>query len=195
MKQAACWIKAVLLTVLVVANLGVCAETRADDLPRAAASPLSGVSFDDKPLMLPLQRNFQMAMLTAGSELGRSCGRMEAYGWRMSQTEQGRVNQIFNNTVDRLRLLGYQIEPQSLTSVSKDITLFTADRSDRHFMFLWSAGELGLVLNLCETSPPVPNSYRPAPGSAAGTGISGSPRCNPDQKCFRKIGAARCGGF
>jgi len=128
---------------------------KAVDLPLAAASPLTGVSFEDRPLLLPVQRNFQMAMLTAGSELGRSCGHMEAYGWRMGQEEQGRVNQIFNNTADRLRLLGYDITPHALTSVSKDITLFTADRADKHFMFLWSAGELGLVLNICETSAPI----------------------------------------
>ncbi|MDR3425561.1 MAG: hypothetical protein P4M13_10910 [Alphaproteobacteria bacterium] len=149
--------KAVLAAVLAVFILGFFAQARAADLPLAAASPLTGVAFDDRPLMLPVQRNFQMAMLTAGSELGRSCGRMEAYGWRMSQTEQARVNQIFNNTVDRLRLLGYTIAPQTLTSVSKDITLFTADRANKHFLFLWSAGELGLVLNLCETTAPAPS--------------------------------------
>ncbi len=105
--------------------------------------------------MLPVQRNFQMAMLTASSELGRSCGRMESYGWRMGQAEQQRVNQIFNTTVDRLRGGGYAVEARAPTSVSNDITLFTADRSDRHFIFMWSAGELGLVMVLCESSPPL----------------------------------------
>jgi hypothetical protein len=160
MKYAAGWKKSVLAVILVAAVCGGVSSVRAADLPVAAASPLTGVAFDDKPLMLPLQRNFQMAMLTAGSELGRTCGPIEAYGWRMSQTEQGRVNQIFNNTVDRLRLVGYTITPQTLSSVSSDITLFTADRADRHFLFLWSAGELGLVLNLCETSSPVPVSHQ-----------------------------------
>src|ERR1700761_4664294 len=87
------------------------------DLPLAAGSPLAGFAFDDRPLLLPVQRNFQMAMLTAGSELGRSCGRMEAYGWRMAPSEQQRVNVIFNNTVDRLRGLGYSIESQAPSSV------------------------------------------------------------------------------
>ncbi len=162
MKHTSLWTKVVLAAVLTVAVTGFAAQARATDLPLAAASPLTGVAFDDRPLLLPVQRNFQMAMLTAGSELGRSCGKMEAYGWRMSQTEQARVNQVFNNTVDRLRLLGFSISPQVLSSVSKDITLFTADRADKHFMFLWSAGELGLVLNLCETSPPVASDRRTA---------------------------------
>src|ERR1700761_1143457 len=89
----------------------------AGDLPLAAGSPLAGFAFDDRPLLLPVQRNFQMAMLTAGSELGRSCGKMEAYGWRMSAAEQQRVKQIFTNTVDRLRGLGYSIEAQAPSSV------------------------------------------------------------------------------
>ena len=132
MKLFARWIRAALLTALVVASLGISAPARADDLPRAAAAPLTGVAFDDKPLLLPVQRNFQMAMLTAGSELGRSCGRMEAYGWRMSQTEQARVNQIFNNTVDRLRLLGYGIEPQTYLAdvLTKLVNLWPAARVD-----------------------------------------------------------------
>ncbi len=152
-----------LAVMAMVASLVTAMPVNANDLPLAASSPLTGVAFDDRPLLLPVQRNFQMAMLTAGSEMGRSCGKMEAYGWRMSQTEQGRVNQIFNNTVDRMRLMGYTIEPQTLTSVSNDITLFTADRADKHFIFLWSAGELGLVMNLCETSAPVAATYRPSP--------------------------------
>ena len=106
--------------------------------------------------MLPVQRNFQMAMLTASSELGRSCGRMEAYGWRMDGNEQDRVNQLFNNTVDRMRAQGYVVEAKAPTSVARDVTLFTADRTDRHLLFLWSAGEIGLVMVLCETSAPLP---------------------------------------
>src|ERR1700761_6844235 len=64
------------------------------DLPLAAGSPLAGFAFDDRPLLLPVQRNFQMAMLTASSQIGRSCGKMESYGWRLKQTEQQRVNII-----------------------------------------------------------------------------------------------------
>jgi hypothetical protein len=161
MKSATFWTKVILSAVLAVVVTLFATQTYAADLPLAAASPLTGVAFDDRPLLLPVQRNFQMAMLTASSEMGRSCGKMEAYGWRMSQTEQARVNQIFNNTVDRMRMTGYAIAPQKLTSLSSDITLFTADRPDKHFIFLWSAGELGLVMTLCETSAPLPVSQRP----------------------------------
>jgi hypothetical protein len=136
----------------------------ATDLPLAPESVLAGVSFDDKPLILPVQRNFQMAMLTAGSELGRSCGKMEAYGWRMNQSEQGRVDRIFSTMVDRLRDLGYEVEMQSPTSVSRDITMFTADRGNKHLLSMWSAGDIGLVMVLCQTSAP-PRGRMAAPPS------------------------------
>ena len=131
----------------------------AADLPLANGSPLVGITFDDKPLLLPVQRNFQMAMLTASSELGRSCGRMEAYGWRMSQQEQGRVNGIFNGTVERLRSLGYTIASEAPASVSHDITLFSADKADKHYLFMWSAGEIGLVMTLCESTAPAGSKF------------------------------------
>ncbi|MGE0108886.1 MAG: hypothetical protein AB7S81_03870 [Bdellovibrionales bacterium] len=127
----------------------------AADLPTASSSPLARIQFSDAPLVLPVQRNFQMAMLTAGSELGRSCGTLESYGWRLDRQEQGRVNQIFNNAVDQIRAQGFTVETQQVSAVSEDVTLFTADRADRHMLFLWSAGDIGLVLVLCETSAPI----------------------------------------
>jgi len=127
----------------------------ASNLPTAAGSPIAGIAFDDSPLMLPDHRNFQMAMITASSEMGRSCGKMESYGWRLSPEEQNRVNLIFNNTVDRLRAQGFTVQSHESKNVSFDVTLFTADRADKHLLTLWSAGEIGLVMVLCETSKPV----------------------------------------
>jgi len=149
------FMRSLALAALLSFSVMASAPVLAADLPLAAASPLAGFAFDDRPLQLPPQRNFQMALLTAGSELGRSCGKMEAYGWRMGDTEQQRVNQIFNATVDRLRGLGYSVESQAPSSVSSDITLFTADKADKHLLFMWSAGEIGLVMVLCETPAPL----------------------------------------
>ena len=143
------------LMMLLVAAVGRGAPALAADMPTAAGSPIAGISFDDRPLILPVQRNIQMAMLTASSELGRSCGRMEAYGWRTASDEQGRVNLLFNNVVDRLRAQGFAVESKTVNSVSRDVTMFIADRTDKHLIFLWSAGEIGLVMVLCETSAPV----------------------------------------
>lgn len=150
------FLKKVLMGLLILGCvLPFLGDALAADMPSAAGSPIAGITFDDRPLMLPVQRNFQMAMLTASSEMGRSCGRMEAYGWRLSGEEQQRVNQIFNNTVDRLRAQGYVVETKSASSVSRDVTLFSADRSDKHLILMWSAGEIGLVMVLCETSEPL----------------------------------------
>ncbi|NTU77422.1 MAG: hypothetical protein HGA90_06385, partial [Alphaproteobacteria bacterium] len=149
--------KHVVMTLLMALGLWLAPmPLRAGDLPTAAGSPLAGITFDDRPLLLPVQRNFQMAMLIAGSEMGRTCSRMEAYGWRMAPEEQQRVNQIFNNTIDRMRAQGFAIEAKDSHSVSRDVTLFTADRPDKHLIFMWSAGEIGLVMVLCETSAPLP---------------------------------------
>jgi len=151
---------------------------RASDMPQAAGSPSAGITFDDRPLMLPIQRNFQMAMLTASSELGRSCGQMEAYGWRMGANEQQRVNQIFNNTVDRMRAQGFAVESKSPSSVSRDVTMFTADRPDKHLLFMWSAGEIGLVMVLCETSAPIAPTPQAAAAGTLGT-LGGTPAPAP----------------
>lgn len=156
-------------TAFLLALIVTALPARAADMPTAAGSPIAGINFDDRPLLLPVQRNFQMAMLTTSTELGRTCGKMEAYGWRLGNDEQARVNQIFNNTVDRLRAQGYTVETQTSRSISSDVTLFTADRDDKRLMFLWSAGEIGLVMVLCQTSAPLaptPRNILAAPDTA-----------------------------
>jgi len=148
-------LKIMFVALLMLGTINASPRVLAADLPLATSSPLVGINFDDRPLALPSQRNFQMAMLTVSSELGRSCGKMESYGWRMNQSEQRRVEQIFNTTVDHLREAGYGVETKTPTSVSSDITVFTADRMDKHFIFMWSAGEIGLAMVVCETSAPM----------------------------------------
>lgn len=128
------------------------ATALAADLPLASGSNLAGFAFNDRPIQLPIERNFQMAMITASGDIGRSCGKIEAYGWRLSPNDQLRVNQIFNDTVNGLRDLGYRVEPQTPTSVSRDVTLITADRPNRHFILMWSAGDIGLVMTMCDSS-------------------------------------------
>ena len=140
---------------------------QAANLPLATDSKVAGINFGDKPFLLPVQRNFQMAMLVASSELGRSCGKMEAFGWQMDAKEQARVNQIFNDTVDSMRSQGYVVEAKAPASVARDVTLFTADRTDKHVLFMWSAGEVGLVLVACETSAPLPATRTAVPTEAS----------------------------
>ncbi|MEQ1653227.1 MAG: hypothetical protein ABL897_12120, partial [Hyphomicrobium sp.] len=147
-----------------------CGAVQAVDLPQAATSPVAGITFDDPPIPLPVAHNFQIAMQTAASELGLSCRGVESYGWRMQQSEQQRVNAIFTTTVERLRSLGYLVEARTPSSVDRDITVFTAHRRDKDLLVMWSAGELGLVLLMCDAQP----------ATVAGTGRSGL--STPQQK-------------
>ena len=159
----------VLFAVLALVETSLAAPSWANELPLVSASPLTGVKFDDFPLVLPVQSNFQMALSTVSGQLGRTCGKMEAYGWRMETSEQGRVNQIFEKTVGRIRSSGYSVAPQTLSSLSSDLTLLTVDKTDGHFIFLWSAGDLGLVLSLCETTAPMDSVYHAPVAVAAPT--------------------------
>jgi len=194
-------IKLAWMMALAVAFMGLAFPAQAGTLPVASSSLLAGIEFDDPPFALPVERNFQMALLSVSGELGRSCGKMEAFGWRMNKREQGRVNGIFKNTVDKLRSEGYAVTPGALKGGSKDVTLFTADRSNRHLLFLWSAGDTGLVLNLCESSAPLapthsPKSIGPAievfpllgDVSPATRGTFGTPKSGVDPDKFTPIG-------
>ncbi len=160
MKQHLRSINLALIAALVGVVSGIAPQARADDLPLAQKSPLTGVAFEDLPFQLPVERNFQMALLGVSSGIGRSCGKMEAYGWRMDQSEQERVNRIFKSTVERLSAAGYTVTPESVKGQTKDITLFTADSNNKHFMYLWSAADRGLVLNVCETNQPISATHR-----------------------------------
>lgn len=125
-------------------------QAYAAEVPTALSSPLAGVNFADPPVSLPVGQNFQTALTTVGQELNRTCGAMEAYGWRLQQSEQARVNQIFQTTVDALGAEGYRVEAKTPAAISQDISVFTADRPDKHLVVMWSAGELGLVMLLCD---------------------------------------------
>lgn len=140
---------------------------QADKPMPVSGSRLAGISFNDPPYALPVQRDFQMAMLTASGDLGRTCATMESYGWRLASGEQQRADAIFNNTVDGLRGQGFSIIAQKGRGRS-DVTVYTADRADKHLVLLWSAGESGLVLVMCQGSlPPSMRSLDAAPPSTA----------------------------
>ncbi|NDG05379.1 MAG: hypothetical protein EB121_08570, partial [Alphaproteobacteria bacterium] len=123
------------------------------DLPFAAESPIGGFAFDDRPVAVPVSHNFQVALNAASADMNRRCGNVEAYGWRLQANEQDRVNKIFNATADRMKNLGYQLKPQSPKNVARDVTVFSATKAERDLLLMWSAGDLGLVLLMCELQP------------------------------------------
>lgn len=119
-------------------------------LPESTESALAGLAFDDRPIVLPMSKNFQVAMSATAQELGGYCSSIESFGWRLKPTEQERVNQIFSTTAARLKGLNYLVRPRSPKSVTEDITVFSATRRDKDLLFMWSAGDAGLVLLICD---------------------------------------------
>lgn len=148
----------------------------ADQPETTAQLTLAGISFDDPPLRLPVTPKLQTALNQIAGDIGRHCTTQEAYGWRLQQTEQQRVNGIFSSAAAKLNTAGYNLAPQSPPSATRDITIFLAQRPAQDLLFLWSAGELGLVLLVCdapsgavETAPAVTPSeaeVQPAPKKA-----------------------------
>lgn len=124
-------------------------------LERANSSQLAGVTFDDQPLRMPESDAFRKPIDTVAYELGRPCRAREYLGWPLQQTEQARVDRIFGETVEKFRQRGYTVEPHTPKSAGADISVFTADQAtgefDRHILGLWTAGDVGLLLMLCET--------------------------------------------
>jgi hypothetical protein len=124
-------------------------------LERASSSQLAGVTFDDQPVRMPESEAFRRPMDTVAQELGRPCFAREYLGWPLQQTEQARVDRIFGETVEKFRQRGYNVFPHTPKSASEDISVFTADLTsggfDRHILGMWTAGDAGLLLMLCET--------------------------------------------
>lgn len=122
---------------------------------------LAGISFDDPPLALPVTPNLQQALNQIAGDIGRHCTTSAAYGWRLAQTEQQRVNTIFSNTAAHLNAAGFNLAPQTPPSATRDITIFLAQHSNRELLFMWSAGELGLVLLVCDAQSGIMLSDKP----------------------------------
>lgn len=120
-------------------------------------SALAGISFTDPPIQLPVTESFEDAMLNVATDLQRRCRTIEAYGWRLRQAEQKRVNDIFDSTALQLGAGKYKLQPRTPRSASPEVTVFTADKPDKSLLFLWSAGELGLVLLICDTDATPPS--------------------------------------
>jgi hypothetical protein len=136
-------------------------------LERASASQLSGVTFDDQPLRMPESESFRRSIDTVAFELGRPCRAREFLGWPLQQTEQTRVDRIFGETIEKFRQRGFTVLPHQPKAAGADISVFTADRTtgefDRHILGLWSAGDVGLLLMLCDTEAPPGTAKKAAP--------------------------------
>lgn len=128
-------------------------------LRRVSFSEISGVTFDDQPLRLSASEPFRRSLDTVSFELGRPCKNQEYLGWPMQQSEQTRVDHIFEATNERLKLRGYNLQPQKARSVGSDVSAFTADNGDKRLLGIWSAGDVGLLLLMCDSETPQELAY------------------------------------
>lgn len=132
---------------------------RSDSLRRVTASEIAGVTFDDQPLRMNASEAFRRSLDTVSFELGRPCKDQEYYGWPMQQSEQDRVNRIFEETNAKFKLRGFSVTPRAPRSVGRDVSAFTADRLDKRILGLWSAGDVGLLLLMCNAETPQEAAY------------------------------------
>ncbi len=129
---------------------------RSETLRRVSYSDLSGVTFDDQPLRMNASEAFRRSLDTVSFELGRPCKSQEYFGWPMQQNEQGRVDRIFEETNAKFKLRGYNLQPRKPRSVGSDVAAFTADRQSKRILGIWSAGDVGLLLLMCDSDAPAP---------------------------------------
>ena len=128
-------------------------ELQMRELPRAASSSVSNITFADAPKRLPIDTRFSQAIQTVAFNLSLACRQIEAYGWTLKPSEQSRVDAIFTDAATQLANYGYVVKPQNPVSAAEDITVYTATRPNApndHILFMWSAGDAGLLLLMCD---------------------------------------------
>lgn len=115
-------------------------------------SQVTGITFSEAPTVLPIDTRFSQSIQTIALDLGLSCGQIEAFGWNIAPNDQARVDSLFTNTAVELNRLGYRVQPQDPAAAAEDITVYTATRADNArdpALFVWSAGDAGLLLLIC----------------------------------------------
>lgn len=155
-KPATVFLCATLLTLvalLTFQSTAVAAQLQARPLATTSTSTVSGVTFAEPAASLPIDTRFSQSIQTVAFDLGLTCGQIEALGWSMRANDQARVDNLFTNTAVELNRLGYTVTPQDPAAAAEDITVYTATARDdkrSHKLFVWSAGDAGLLLLMCD---------------------------------------------
>lgn len=128
-------------------------ELRTRPLATTSTSSVTGINFAEPATSLPIDTRFSQSIQTVAFDLGLTCGQIEALGWSMGAHDQARVDALFTNTAVELNKLGYRVTPQDPSVAAEDITVYTATQADdtnAHKLFVWSAGDAGLLLLVCD---------------------------------------------
>jgi hypothetical protein len=123
-------------------------------------SPLAGITFTDRPLPLGDDGTFGEFLNAAATDLNRTCGAKEFYGWEISPDDQKRVDRLHDGVLSGLRAHGYVTNQTKLKTVqSDDVITYAAGKADRNLLLIWSLspasrpGQMAqMVLLLCDAT-------------------------------------------
>jgi len=142
-------------------------------LKRVFYSDVAGVTFDDQPLRMPPSETFSRSLDKVAFELGVTCQEKEYLGWPLAQSEQARVDSIFSDTVSKMKMRGYSVTPRNPRAAGADVSVFTATRRaepvSRSVLGIWSAGDAGLLLMMCDTAPSAKEAVKIKPAKTKAT--------------------------
>lgn len=120
-------------------------------------SPLAKVAFPEPPFPLSDDSTYSAFMADAAKEIGRSCGKVESYGWEFkgadADTLQARVNAVFTGTMMNFRKVGYTIdEAKDIKMPDPEMVAFTAAKEKLTLLLVWAPLPDSTMLLLCDAS-------------------------------------------
>ncbi|HEY0836449.1 MAG TPA: hypothetical protein VGE72_21250 [Azospirillum sp.] len=120
-----------------------------------AGSPIAGVAFAEKPFPLRDDGTYAAFMAPVASELGRTCGRLESYGWEFTGLDeaaaQARADRIFQTTMGAFKAGGYAITEVTTKVAEQGLAAYTADTDKKKILLFWAPVTDAVMLLLCET--------------------------------------------
>ncbi len=124
---------------LMSAVLGAGSSVRAEAAQMVDRSPLSGLSFEDKPVLLEDNGAFKDLMAKVAAEAKRSCGPLERYGWEVAEDDQGMVDKLESRVTAFFKTERFYVREAKASIIwNADAYAFTADKGDKHLLVLLS---------------------------------------------------------
>jgi hypothetical protein len=116
-------------------------------------SPLAGVPFAERPFPLKDDGTYAEFMGPVAAGLGRTCGRLETYGWELTGLDQTgaqtRADRIFQTTMGAFKAGGYTITEVTAKVAEQGMAAYTADKEGKQLVLFWAPVPDALMLLLC----------------------------------------------
>lgn len=117
-------------------------------------SPLAGVRFAERPFPLRDDGTYAEFMGPVAAGIGRTCGRLESYGWEFTGLDQAgaqvRADRIFQSTMGAFKTGGYTITEVTTKVAEQGLAAYTADTDKKQLLLFWAPVQDAIVLLLCE---------------------------------------------